>query len=185
MTCLYVRRPLWRTWQANRSFLLPVLAVGCFYSQLILILMVCSPLGFSVRGGFSARLLEWVVAISYCRVLPNPGIEVHLLRLLHQQAGFLPLAPPGKPPLQSPYQKSKPQCTSKAMTISVFKLKPAWLAFMLVVLGLNLQCTCRPCCFSCWFKDGNWNSLACWILVLFSPNLVSLTILSGKLHLQL
>ena len=28
--------------------------------------------------------------------LPNPGIEVHLLHLLHWQPGSLPLAPPGK-----------------------------------------------------------------------------------------
>ena len=30
-------------------------------------------------------------------VLPNPGIELACLILLHWQAGSLPLAPPGKP----------------------------------------------------------------------------------------
>ena len=30
-------------------------------------------------------------------VLPDPGIELHLLCLLHWQAGSLPLAPPGRP----------------------------------------------------------------------------------------
>ena len=31
------------------------------------------------------------------RDLLNPGLNPHLLRLLHRQAGSLPLAPPGKP----------------------------------------------------------------------------------------
>ena len=31
------------------------------------------------------------------RDLLNPGLNPHLLRLLHWQAGSLPLAPPGKP----------------------------------------------------------------------------------------
>ena len=33
--------------------------------------------------------------------LPNPGINPRLLRLLHWQAGSLPLVPPGKPHLNT------------------------------------------------------------------------------------
>ena len=36
--------------------------------------MDCSPAGSSVHEIFQARILEWV-AISFSRVLPNPGIE--------------------------------------------------------------------------------------------------------------
>ena len=49
--------------------------------------------------------LEWV-AVSFSRgssleILPDPGIEPHLLRLLHWQAGSLPLGLSGKPqPMQ-------------------------------------------------------------------------------------
>ena len=43
-------------------------------AQLCVILcdpMDCSPLGFSVRGIFQARILEWV-AISFSNYLPEP-----------------------------------------------------------------------------------------------------------------
>ena len=44
------------------------------------------------------RILEWV-AMPPTGNLPDPGIEPTSLAsyLLHQQAGSLPLAPPGKP----------------------------------------------------------------------------------------
>ena len=61
----------------------------------------CSPLGSSVRGILQAGILEWV-AISFSQgIFPTLGSNPHLLCLLHQQAGSLPLAPPGKPPFPS------------------------------------------------------------------------------------
>ena len=57
--------------------------------------MDCSPLGSSVHGIFQARILEWV-AISFSRGFSCPGINPHLLYLLHWQADSLPLVPPGK-----------------------------------------------------------------------------------------
>ena len=32
-------------------------------------------------------------------IFPTQGLNLHLLSLLHWQAGFLPLAPPGRPPV--------------------------------------------------------------------------------------
>ena len=54
--------------------------------------MACSPPGSSVPGILQARILEWV-ALSSSRDLPNPGIEPVSLM-------FLPLVPPGKPPIK-------------------------------------------------------------------------------------
>ena len=54
--------------------------------------MDCRPPGFSVHGIFQARVPE---------DLFNPGIEPTPLSLLHQQAGSLPLAPPGQPKVYS------------------------------------------------------------------------------------
>ena len=55
-----------------------------------------SPLGPSVNGISQARILEWV-AIYSSRDLPHPGIQLHLLHLLHWHVDSLRLAPPGKP----------------------------------------------------------------------------------------
>ena len=57
--------------------------------------MDCSQPGSSVNGILQARILEWV-ANSFSGDLPDPGIELCLFRLLHWQAGSLPLVPPGK-----------------------------------------------------------------------------------------
>ena len=38
--------------------------------------------------------------------LPDPGIELCLLHLLHWQASSLPLAPPGKPPKPMEFSQS-------------------------------------------------------------------------------
>ena len=53
----------------------------------------CSLPGSSVHGILQARVLEWV-AISFSRVLPDPGIEPGSPTL---QADALPSEPPGKP----------------------------------------------------------------------------------------
>ena len=57
--------------------------------------MDCSPPGSSVRGIFQARILEWVAILQ--RTFLTQGSNLHLLCLLHWQAGSLPLVLPGKP----------------------------------------------------------------------------------------
>ena len=54
----------------------------------------CRPPDSSVRGILQAIVLEWV-AISSSR--GSSRLNLRLLRLLHWQAGSLPLEPPGKP----------------------------------------------------------------------------------------
>ena len=57
----------------------------------------CSPPGSSVHGILQTRILEWV-AISSSRGPFQPrDSNLHLLCLLHWQAGSLPLGPRGKP----------------------------------------------------------------------------------------
>ena len=58
--------------------------------------MDCSPPGSSVLGIPQARILEWV-AIAFSRGSSNPGMKLPLLRLLHRQAGSLPLHHLGRP----------------------------------------------------------------------------------------
>ena len=58
--------------------------------------MDCRPPGSSVHGISQARILEWV-AIAYFRIFVTQGLNLHLLCLLHWQAGYLPLEPPEKP----------------------------------------------------------------------------------------
>ena len=54
----------------------------------------------SAQGTFQARILEWV-AISFSRGSSQPrDWTLHLLLLLHWQAGSLPLMPPGKPKVE-------------------------------------------------------------------------------------
>ena len=59
-----------------------------------------SPPGSSVHRMLQARILERD-AMSSSRVIPTQGSNPHLLHLLHQQAGSLPLAPPGRPCTQA------------------------------------------------------------------------------------
>ena len=60
--------------------------------------MDCSPPGFSVRGIFQVRILEWV-AISFFE-----GIfltQRSILSLLHWEVDSLPSEPPGKPSMDT------------------------------------------------------------------------------------
>ena len=67
-----------------------------FQSYLILCdPMDCSPPGSSVHGMLHARVLEWVAISSFKGLFWTQGLNPHLLRLLHWQAGSLPLMPPG------------------------------------------------------------------------------------------
>ena len=47
---------------------------ACSVTQLLWDRMDCTLSGSSVHGILQVRILEWV-AISYCRDLPDPGIE--------------------------------------------------------------------------------------------------------------
>ena len=58
--------------------------------------IVYSLSGSSVHGIVQARILEWVAISSSRGIFPTQGLNPRLLRLLHWQAGSLPLAPPGK-----------------------------------------------------------------------------------------
>ena len=65
-------------------------------------IMDCSPPGFSLRGIFQARKLEWV-AISFSRASSWPRNWTHVSYVSctyepARQAGSLPLAPPEMPP---------------------------------------------------------------------------------------
>ena len=53
--------------------------------------MDCCPLGSSVHGILQARILEWL-PFPPPGDLPNPGIYLQLLDLLHCQADSLPLS---------------------------------------------------------------------------------------------
>ena len=56
--------------------------------------MGCSLPGSSVHGILHARILEWAVISSSKGIFPAQGSNLHLLCLLHWQAGSLLLAPP-------------------------------------------------------------------------------------------
>ena len=59
--------------------------------------MDCGPAGSSVHGILQARILEQYWHFILQGIFPTQGSNPCLLRLLHWQAGSLPLAPPGRP----------------------------------------------------------------------------------------
>ena len=61
---------------------------------------LCNPMGCSspcssAHGILQARILEWVAMPSFRAIFLTQGLNLHLLCLLHWQAGSLPLPPPG------------------------------------------------------------------------------------------
>ena len=77
-------------------------ACHVYVKSLWLYLTLCDPVdsslpGSSVHGILQAGILEWVCHVVLQGNLPDRGIELHLLCLLHRQVGSLPLAAPGKP----------------------------------------------------------------------------------------
>ena len=68
-----------------------------FRVQRFVILVDCSPSGFSVHGILQARILEEGCHALLQGIFPTQESNTRLLHLLHWQAGSLPLAPPGKP----------------------------------------------------------------------------------------
>ena len=61
--------------------------------------MDCSPPGSVAHAIFQARILEASCHFLLQRIFLTQGSLPGLLHLLHWQADFLPLAPPGKPKL--------------------------------------------------------------------------------------
>ena len=57
----------------------------------------CSPPGSSVHSILQTKILEWVAMSSSREIFQTQGSNLHLLRLLHWQAGSLPLVPLGSP----------------------------------------------------------------------------------------
>ena len=103
--CHYLQNMLEAQWYKSRCLLFNFSYFWLrnhFFIQLHLTLwdqVNCSSLGSSVHGFCQARILERV-AISSCRGSSRPKDRtLHLLRLLHWQAGALLLNHPGSPPL--------------------------------------------------------------------------------------
>ena len=61
--------------------------------------MDCSPPGSSIPGILQARITGVGCHALLQRIFPTQGLNQYLLSLLYWQAGSLPLAPPGKPPI--------------------------------------------------------------------------------------
>ena len=57
----------------------------------------CNLPGSSVPRTLEARILEWVAMPSSRAIFLTPGLNQHLLHLLHWQVCSLPLEPPEKP----------------------------------------------------------------------------------------
>ena len=91
-----------QTWTNHRDSHWPVLAHACSVASVVSNssppYVDCSPPGSSVHGILQARILAWIAMPSSKGIFPTQGLNLCLLRLLHWQAGSLPLAPPGKPP---------------------------------------------------------------------------------------
>ena len=94
-----LQKSLWKFSHSNsddlipsRLFIFPLLlsAQSCNY-------MDCSPPGSSVHGAFPSKNTGVVGCHALLQgIFPTQGLNPGILRLLHWQAGSLPLAPPGK-----------------------------------------------------------------------------------------
>ena len=90
---------------SSRAYRLGAKAGSCMHAKSLQLYptlcdpMDCSPPGSSVHGILQARILEWVAMPSSREegIFPTQGLNLHLLHLLHRQAGSLPLTPLGKP----------------------------------------------------------------------------------------
>ena len=75
---------------------------ACMCVKLLSCLTLCDPadcslLGSSVQGILQAKIPEWVAMPLLQGIFPTQGSNLYFLRLLHWQAGSLPLVPAGKP----------------------------------------------------------------------------------------
>ena len=98
--------------------------------------MDCSALGSSVHGILQARILEWVAVPSFRgfpQDLPDLGIEpMSLTSNLHWQAGYLPLAPPGKPISESTWWPQQCMMPTSVDMLAAFK---SWSISRTLVMG--------------------------------------------------
>ena len=65
--------------------------------------MDLSPPGSSVHGILQARLRRGGSHALLQGIFQTQGLNLHFLGLLHWQAGYLPLGPPGKPQFSLQY----------------------------------------------------------------------------------
>ena len=121
------------------------------------------------RGIFQARVLEWV-AITFSRGSSWLRDLTHISCFLYQQAGSLPLVPPGKPlslQLKEKWSQPSPDKKSQATLVRYFVLSPynewyltkvAW--FCMVVWTLfGIACL--------WDWNENWSFAVLWLLLSF------------------
>ena len=71
------------------------------YFQLFVTLMDCSLPGSSVHGDFPGKNTGVGCYLLFQGIFSTQGLKPHLLCLLHWHTSSLPLAPPGKPYIQS------------------------------------------------------------------------------------
>ena len=83
--------------------ILPIILHGmCFVKSFQLCSTLCNPMdrslpGSSVHGDSPGRNAGVGCHALLQGIFPSQGLSPHLLRLLHRQAGSVPLAPPGEP----------------------------------------------------------------------------------------
>ena len=120
--------------------------------------MGCSLPGSSVHGILHARILEWAVISSSKGIFPAQGSNLHLLCLLHWQAGSLLLAPPSlrlkktKTTVHTidPCQKMSPKATQSVhMCFSPPCEGDLKLNFMAIVALLNVYLSTPQLSFTC------------------------------------
>ena len=104
----------------------------------------CNSPGSSVHGILQIKILEWVAIpssrgssrsgdLSDSGIFPIQGLRLHLLCILHWQAGSLPLAPPGKPIISTPLighqscaKQSAKHNNAKVDTAYFLTLRSSW-----------------------------------------------------------
>ena len=103
------------------SFSFPHSCMLSRFNRLFATLWTINPPGSSVHGILQARILEWVAIPSFRRSSLTQGWNLHLLCLLHWQAGSLPLAPPEKSvfPISINNTSSLLNCSGKSFILNI------------------------------------------------------------------
>ena len=102
--------------------------------------------------GFSRlRILEWGYHAFLQGIFPTQGSNLCVLNLLHWQAGFLPLPPPGKPE-KSPQLTVKNHTAHKYSKIRPVSNLPYWFPWDLWPTPLFITCLMKPQAHLLFFK---------------------------------
>ena len=121
-----------------------------------------------VHGILQARTLEWVCHSLLQGIFLTQGLNPSLLGLLHWQAGFLPLAPPGKPLI--------PQCLNPIIPPSCWDSVSSKVS--------KLSCYIQGLSAVCHLQERNQRFLTRWVFscfVLFAFSLFCvLSLFCGK-----